>query len=100
VVEQAARSTIERRLGDDGVGYAWTEFESYFDVDIAAAIWEAAEVDAAPEPTQILIYPRFELGSIVRVLRTRHLAFIRCTLRESLWRRSMISLMMGITSSD
>ena len=68
MVEQAARSTIERRLGDDGVGYAWTEFESYFDVDIAAAIWEAAEVDAAPEPTQILISPRFELGSIVRVL--------------------------------
>ena len=33
-----------------------------------AAIWEAAEVDAAPEPTPSLTSPRFELGSIVRVI--------------------------------
>ena len=54
VVEQAASATpIETRVAPDGVGYTWTEFESYFDADIAAAIWEAAEVDAAPEPTPI-----------------------------------------------
>ena len=64
--EQAATSTpIERRLGDDGVGYSWAEFaDYYFDVDLAAEIWAAAQVAAAPEP----ISPRFELGSIVRVL--------------------------------
>ena len=74
VVEQAASATpIETRVAPDGVGYSWAEFESYFDADIAAAIWEAAEVDAAPKPTQILISPRFELGSIVRFLEdTRH----------------------------
>ena len=68
--EHAASSTpIERRLGDDGVGYSWAEFESYyFDADMAAEIWEAAEIVAAPEPTPILTSPRFELGSIVRVL--------------------------------
>ena len=59
---------IETRVAPDGVGYTWAEFENYFDADIAAAIWEAAEVDAAPEPTPILISPRFELGSIVRFL--------------------------------
>ena len=37
-------------------------------MDLAAAIWEAAEVDAAPELTPILTSPRFEPGSIVRVL--------------------------------
>ena len=48
-----------------GWGYSWAEFESYyFDTDMAAEIWEAAEVAAAPEP----ISPRFEPGSIVRVL--------------------------------
>ena len=58
VVEQAASATpIETRVAPDGVGYTWAEFESYFDADIAAAIWEAAEVDAAPEPTQTLISP-------------------------------------------
>ena len=50
------------------MGHTWAEFESYFDADIAAAIWEAAEVDATPEPTEILTSPRFEPGSIVRVL--------------------------------
>ena len=66
VVEQAASSTpIETRLTADGVAYSWAEFESYyFDADMAAEIWEAAEVVAAPEP----ISPRFEPGSIVRVL--------------------------------
>ncbi len=69
VVEQAASATpIETRVAPDGVGYTWAEFESYFDADIATAIWEAAEVDAAPEPTPILTSPRFEPGSIVRVL--------------------------------
>lgn len=65
-VEQAASSTpIETRLTADGVAYSWAEFESYyFDADMAAEIWEAAEVVAAPEP----ISPRFEPGSIVRVL--------------------------------
>ena len=50
VVEQAASATpIEMRVAPDGVGYTWAEFENYyFDADIAAAIWEAAEVDAAP----------------------------------------------------
>ena len=84
VVEQAASETpIETRVAPDGVGYTWAEFESYFDADIAAAIWEAAEIDAAPEPTPILISPCFELASIP------------CTLRESSWRRSLISLMIG-----
>lgn len=50
------------------MGCSWAEFESYFDADIAVAIWEAAEVDAAPEPTPILISHCFELGSIVRFL--------------------------------
>ena len=70
VVEQAARATpIETRVAPNGVGYTWAEFENYyFDADIAAAIWEAAAVDAAPEPTPILTSPRFELGSFVRVL--------------------------------
>ena len=59
VVEQAASATpIETRVAPDGVGYTWAEFQSYFDADIAAAIWEAAEVDAAPEPTPILTSPR------------------------------------------
>ena len=69
VVEQATSATpIETRVAPDWVGYTWAEFENYFDADMAAAIWEAAEVDAAPEPTPILTSPRFELGSIVRVL--------------------------------
>ena len=65
-VEHAASATpIETRVAPDGVGYTWAEFESYyFDADMAAEIWEAAEVVAAPEP----ISPRFEPGSIVRVL--------------------------------
>ena len=65
-VEQAASSTpIETRLTADGVAYSWAEFDSYyFDADMAAEIWEAAEVVAAPEP----ISPRFEPASIVRVL--------------------------------
>ena len=56
------------RVAPDGVGYTWAEFESFFDANIAAAIWEAAEIDAAPEPTPILTSARFEAGSIVRVL--------------------------------
>ena len=69
VVEQAASATpTETRVAPDGFRYSWAEFENYFDADIAAAIWEAAEVDAAPEPTSILTSPRFELGSIERVL--------------------------------
>ena len=68
-MEQATSATpIETRVAPDGVGYTWAEFENYFDADIAAVIREAAEVDAAPEPTPILISPPFELGSIVRVL--------------------------------
>ena len=67
VVEQATSAMpIETRVAPDGVEYTWAEFENNFDADIAAAIWEAAEVDVAPEPTPILISPRFELGSIVR----------------------------------
>ena len=69
VAEQAASAKpIETRVAPDGVGYTWAEFESFFDANIAAAIWEAAEVDAAPEPTPILTSLRFELGSVVRVL--------------------------------
>ena len=50
VVEQAASATpIKTRVAPDGMRYTWAEFESYFDADIAAAIWEAAEVVAAPE---------------------------------------------------
>ena len=69
-VDHATTSTpIETRVADDGVGYTWVEFENfYFDAKLAAAIWEVAVVDAAPEPTPILTSPRFELGSIVRVL--------------------------------
>ena len=100
-VEQAASATpTETRVAPDGVGYTWTEFESYFDADIAAAIWEAVDVDAAPEPTPSLDSPRFELGSIVRVLADTTPVCIPGTLRESLWRRSLISLLMGITSND
>ena len=66
VVEQAASATpIETRVALDGVGYTQAEFESNLDADVAAAIWEAAEVDAAPIP--ILTSPRFEPGSVVRV---------------------------------
>ena len=69
-VEHATSSTpIETRLADDGVGYTWAEFENfYFDAKLAAEIWEAAQVVAPPEPTPESISPRFELGSIVRVL--------------------------------
>ena len=65
VVEQAASATpIETRVAPDGVGYTWAEFESYyFDADIAAAIWEAAEVDAAPEPAPEHSLLSFVLGS-------------------------------------
>ena len=93
----ASSKPIETRLAADGVGYTWAEFESYyFDADMAAEIWEAAEVVAAPEP----ISPRFEPGSIVRVLADTTPVCIPGTLRESLWRRSLISLLMGITSND
>ena len=52
VVEQAASSTpLETRLAADGGGYTWAEFESYFDANLAAEFWEAAQVVAAPEPT-------------------------------------------------
>jgi hypothetical protein len=66
VVEQAASATlIETRVAPDGVGYTWAEFaDYYFDVDLAAEIWAAAKVAAAPAS----ISPRFALGSIVRVL--------------------------------
>ncbi len=66
VVEQSTSATpIETRVAPDGVGYTWAEFaDYYFDVNLAAEIWAAAAVAAAPEP----ISPRFELGSIVRVL--------------------------------
>ena len=67
-VEHAASSSIERRVAPDGIAYSWAEFDNYFDADMAAEIWEAAQVVAPPEPAQILITPRFELGSIVRVL--------------------------------
>ena len=69
-VEHAASPTpIETRLADDGVGYTWAEFENfYFDAKLAAEIWEAVQVVAPPEPTPESISPRFELGSIVRVL--------------------------------
>ncbi len=41
-----------RRALADGVAYSWAEFESYyFDADMAAEIWEVAEVVAAPEPS-------------------------------------------------
>ena len=48
--EHTASSTpIETRLAADGVAYSWAEFESYyFDADMAAEIWEAAEVVAVP----------------------------------------------------
>ncbi len=56
VVEQAASATpTETRVAPDGFRYSWAEFENYFDADIAAAIWEAADVDAAPEPTPLLV---------------------------------------------
>ena len=52
MVEQAASETpIETRLAADEVGYTWAEFESYFDANLAAEFWEAAQVVAAPEPT-------------------------------------------------
>ena len=47
------------------MGYTWAEFEDYyFGVDIAAEIWAAAQDAVYPEPAS----PRFEQGSIVRVL--------------------------------
>jgi hypothetical protein len=40
-----ASTLIETRLGDDGVGYTWTEFSDYFsDVNAAAFYYEAAQV--------------------------------------------------------
>ena len=87
VVEQVASATpIETRVAPDGVGYTWAEFESYCDDDIAAAIWEAAEIVAAPEPT--------------RSLRTRHLASIPCMLRECkrmAWFRLLVLLTLFVS---
>ena len=69
-VEDAASSTpVETRLAADGVAYTWAEFESYyFDADMAAEIWDAAQVNASLDLVKNLTTPRFELGSIVRVL--------------------------------
>ena len=51
------------------VSYTWTEFLDYYDRnDIAAEMWEAAQGVAPPEPAQTFTSPRFEPGSIVRVL--------------------------------
>ena len=68
-VELAATAPpVETRLGDDGVRYTWAQFaDYYFDVDLAAEIWAAAQVAVAPVPN----FPRFEPGSIVRVLADR-----------------------------
>ena len=57
--EHTASSTpIETRLAADGVAYSWAEFESYyFDADMAAEIWEVAEVVAAPEPSPLFFRP-------------------------------------------
>ena len=64
VVEQAASSTPIETLAADGVAYSWAEFESYyFDADMAAEIWEVAEVVAAPEPTPEPSPLSFVLGS-------------------------------------
>jgi len=64
IIEGGQRNA-HQDVAPDGVGYTWAEFESYFDADIAAAIREAAEVDAAREPNS----PRFDLtidqGSIL-----------------------------------
>ena len=69
IEQTASPPTIESRVAADGMRYTWTEFMDYYDnADIATEMWEAAEVDAAPEPTPILTSPRFELGSFVRVL--------------------------------
>jgi len=35
-------NTHRDTLAADGVGYAWAEFESYFDANLAAEFWEAA----------------------------------------------------------
>ena len=70
-VEHAASSSIERRVAPDGIAYSWAEFDNYFDADMAAEIWEAAQVVAPPEPAPTLTSPRFEPGSIVRVLADR-----------------------------
>ena len=69
-IEQAASpQTIESRVAADGMRYTWTEFMDYYDnADIATEMWEAAQDVAPPEPAQTLTTPRFEPGSIVRVL--------------------------------
>ena len=63
-VENAASSSIETRVAPDGIAYSWTEFENYFDADMAAEIWEAAQVVAPPEPAQTLTSPSFRLSSL------------------------------------
>ena len=64
VVEQAASATpTETRVAPDGVGYTWAEYESYFDANLAAEFWEAAQVVAAPEPTPEPGLLSFVLGS-------------------------------------
>ena len=67
-MEHAASSSIETRVASDGIAYSWAEFDNYFDADMAAEIREAAQVVAPPAPAQTFTSPRFELGSIVRVL--------------------------------
>ena len=70
VVEQAARATpMETRVAPDGVGFTWAECESYFfDANLAADFWEAAQVVAAPEPAPEPSPLSFVLGSIIRIV--------------------------------
>ena len=72
IEQTASPPTIESRVGADGVRYTWTEFMDYYDnADIAAELWETAQDVAPYEPAQTLASPRFEPGSIVRVVADR-----------------------------
>ena len=72
IEQTASPPTIESRVSADGVRYTWTEFMDYYDnADIAAELWETAQDVAPYEPAQTLASPRFEPGSIVRVVADR-----------------------------
>ena len=61
-VEHAASSSIERRVAPDGIAYSWAEFDNYFDADMAAEIWEAAQVVAPPRARAYLDLSSFRTG--------------------------------------
>jgi len=62
-VDNATTSPPETRVAPDGIAYSWAEFENYFDADMAAEFWGAAQVVVALEPTSEPSHLSFVVGS-------------------------------------